>query len=51
MGTIEVAFSMVGFFGTLDPSFPVLDAGGLLDTPEHAMHTLQHPDCRPTATS
>lgn len=41
MGTIEVAFSVIGFFGTLDPRFQVLDAGGLFDTPEHAMKSLQ----------
>lgn len=46
MGTIEVTFSIVGFLGTLDPRFQVLDAGGLFPTPELAMAALQTPEVR-----
>lgn len=46
MGTIEVTFSIIGFFSTLDPRFQVLDAGGLFATPESAMATLQTPEIR-----
>lgn len=46
MGTIEVSFSIIGFFSSLDPRFQVLDAGGLFDTPEHAMKALQQPESR-----
>lgn len=46
MGTIEVAFSIIGFFSSLDPRFQVLDAGGLFDTPEHAMKSFQQPAAR-----
>nr|WP_323782988.1 TRAP transporter substrate-binding protein [Amylibacter sp.] len=46
MGTIEVSFSIIGFFSSLDPRFQVLDAGGLFDTPEHAMQALQQPESR-----
>lgn len=46
MGTIEVSFSIIGFFSSLDPRFQVLDAGGLFDTPEHAMRSLQQPAAR-----
>lgn len=46
MGTIEVSFSIIGFFSSLDPRFQVLDAGGLFDSPEHAMQALQQPESR-----
>ncbi len=46
MGTIEVSFSIIGFFSSLDPRFQVLDAGGLFDTPEHAVKSLQQPAAR-----
>lgn len=46
MGTIEVAFSIIGFLSTLDRRFAVLDAGGLFETPEHAMRALQEPSVR-----
>ena len=46
MGTIEVSFSIIGFFSSLDPRFQVLDAGGLFDSPEHAMQAMQKPETR-----
>ena len=46
MGTIEAAFSIIGFFSSLDPRFQVLDAGGLFDTPDAAMRALQQPAVR-----
>lgn len=46
MGTIEVSFSIIGFFSSLDPRFQVLDAGGLFETPEQAMRALQTPEVR-----
>lgn len=46
MGTIEVSFSIIGFFSSLDPRFQVLDAGGLFDSPEHAMQAMQQPETR-----
>lgn len=46
MGTIEVSFSIIGFFNALDPRFQVLDAGGVYDSAEHAMHSFQRPETR-----
>ncbi|KUP90772.1 TRAP transporter substrate-binding protein [Tritonibacter horizontis] len=46
MGTIEVTFSIIGFFSSIDPRFQVLDAGGLFSTPEMAMTSLQKPEVR-----
>ncbi|WP_238364523.1 TRAP transporter substrate-binding protein [Mesobacterium pallidum] len=46
MGTIEVSFSIIGFFSTLDPRFAVLDAGVLFQSPEAAMATFQSPQVR-----
>lgn len=46
MGTIEVTFSIIGFFSSLDPRFAVLDAGGLFPSAEVAMETFQKPEVR-----
>jgi C4-dicarboxylate-binding protein DctP len=46
MGTIEAAFSIIGFFSMLDNRFQVLDAGGLFETSEQAMRTFQQPEVR-----
>ena len=46
MGTIEVSFSIIGFFSSLDTRFQVLDAGGLFETPEQAARSLQQPATR-----
>ncbi|MEH6833005.1 TRAP transporter substrate-binding protein [Falsihalocynthiibacter arcticus] len=46
MGTIEVSFSIIGFFNALDPRFQVLDAGGLFNSPENAMRAYQQPETR-----
>ncbi len=46
MGTIEVTFSIIGFFSSLDPRFQVLDAGGLYTTPEIAAAALASPEVR-----
>lgn len=46
MGTIEVTFSIIGFFSSLDPRFQVLDAGGLFATPEIANAALHAPEVR-----
>lgn len=46
MGTIEVSFSIIGFFSSIDPRFQVLDAGVLFSDAEHAMTTLQKPEVR-----
>lgn len=46
MGTIEVTFSIIGFLSSLDTRFQVLDAGGLFDTPEHAVAALATPEVR-----
>ncbi len=50
MGTIEVTFSIIGFFSSIDPRFQVLDAGGLFPTAEVAMSTLQKPEVREMLT-
>lgn len=46
MGTIEMTLPAIGFFGTLDERFGVLDAAGLFDSEAHAMKALQDPDVK-----
>lgn len=44
LGSIEVSLAIIGYIGSLDPRFGVLDAGGLFDNEGHILRTLQDPE-------
>lgn len=46
MGTVEVAFSLVGFLSAVDPRYQVLDASGLFDDEAHASRVFRDPEVR-----
>lgn len=46
MGTIEATVAIIGLFGSIEPRFQILDAGGVAETPEGAMQMMQSPEVR-----
>lgn len=44
MGSIEVTIAIIGFIGSLDPQFGVLDASGLFESESHIIRTLRDPE-------
>lgn len=46
MGTIEAAFTLVGFLSALDSRYQVLDATGLFETEAHANRAFRDPEVR-----
>lgn len=44
LGSIEVTIAIIGYIGSLDSRFGVLDAGGLFDNEGHIIRTLHDPE-------
>ena len=46
MGTVEAAFTLIGFLSSVDPRYQVLDASGLFQDEAHANRAFRDPEVR-----